>query len=75
MEFERRLEVDFLDMKIFLVSQEDLLLSKLIWIQEIQSSIQIEDIKTLSALETLDWDYIRHWVKEMKLNTFELIKA
>lgn len=32
-EFNRRRSVDFLDMKIFLVSPEDLLISKLIWIQ------------------------------------------
>jgi hypothetical protein len=73
-EFERRKAVDFLDMKISLVSSEDLLISELIWIQEFQSSVQAEVIKTLAALDTLDWNYIHHWVKNMKLNTFGLIK-
>ncbi|MFM2337515.1 MAG: hypothetical protein RL115_708, partial [Bacteroidota bacterium] len=58
LEFSRRKEVDFLDMRIFIVSPEDLLLSKLIWIQELQSSQQSEDIKLLSAYVDLDWSYI-----------------
>jgi len=31
-EFNRRRQIDFLDMKVYFVSPEDLLLSKLIWI-------------------------------------------
>src|SRR5882757_11149317 len=49
-EFRRRRQIEFLDMKIYLVSPEDLLLSKIIWIQELQSSLQAEDIKTLSQV-------------------------
>ena len=49
---------DFLDMKIYLVSPEDLLISKLIWIQELQSSVQADDIKLLSTMNSLDWRYI-----------------
>lgn len=73
-EFERRRVVDFFDMKVYLVSPEDLIISKLIWIQEIQSSVQAEDIKTLSALEELDWYYISGWINNLKLDTFDLIK-
>src|SRR6266487_4869663 len=43
-EFSRRREIDFYGIPIYIVSPEDLLLSKLIWIQDIQNSIQIEDI-------------------------------
>ncbi len=73
-EFERRKQVEFLDMKIFLVSPEDLVISKLIWIQELQSSIQAEDIKMLSSLKDLDWSYIYEWISNLNLNTFGLIK-
>lgn len=72
-EFGRRIQTDFYGTPIFIVSAEDLLLSKLIWIQEIQSSLQKEDIINLARLETLDWQYIHHWVKELQLNTFDLI--
>lgn len=75
LEFERKRQVDFLDMKIFLVSPEDLLISKLIWIQELQSAVQSEDIKLLSSsYAELDWNYIHNWVKKLELNTFDLIK-
>jgi hypothetical protein len=73
-EFDRRKQLDFMGMKIYFVSPEDLLLSKLIWIQQLQSQIQIEDIRQLSTISNLDWRYIRSWVDELKLNTFDLLK-
>lgn len=73
-EFARRKQVDLFDMKVWLVASEDLLLSKLIWIQEIQSAQQAEDIKLLSANKDLDWSYIRNWVEKLKLNTFDLFQ-
>lgn len=73
-EFERRKQVDIFDMKVWLVAPEDLLLSKLIWIQEIQSAQQAEDIKLLSANKDIDWSYIRNWVEKLKLNTFDLFQ-
>jgi hypothetical protein len=73
-EFRRRRQIEFLDMKIYLVSPEDLLLSKIIWIQQLQSSLQAEDIKILSHVDHLDWNYIHHWIDILKLNTFDLIK-
>lgn len=74
MEFSRRGKVDFLGMPVYLVAAEDLLLSKLIWIQDIQSAIQMEDIKNLANLQNLEWDYIKQWLKKLNLNTFGLLK-
>lgn len=71
-EFSRRKETDFEGIPIYLATPEDLLISKLIWIQEIQSNLQIDDIKNLAAIEELDWTYINNWVKSLKLNTFNL---
>ena len=72
-EFERRRLIDFLDMKIYVVSPEDLLLSKIIWAQESQSSIQFDDIRLLSSLDTLDKQYINRWIETLNLNTFGLL--
>jgi hypothetical protein len=55
------------------MSPEDLIISKLIWIQHLQSSIQMEDIKNLVKIDTLDWSYIKQWVENLKLNTFDLL--
>jgi hypothetical protein len=57
-EFRRSQEVDFSGINVYVISAEDLIISKLIWIQEFQSSIQIEDIKTLTKVEGLDLNYI-----------------
>ncbi len=72
-EFERRKPISFLDMEIFLVSPEDLLISKFIWIQQSKSALQMEDIKALALINTLDRDYINKWVLSLKLNTFNII--
>ena len=74
LEFKRRVKMEYFDKTIYLVSVEDLLLSKLIWIQELQSAVQMEDIKNLSQLETLDWNYINEWIKKLRLQTFNLIE-
>ena len=60
-------------MTISIVSPEDLLLSKLIWIQDIQSGVQMEDIKSISTVQDLDWSYINGWIKELNLKTFNLL--
>lgn len=71
-EFNRRVEMEYLGKSVYLVTVEDLLISKLIWIQVLQSAIQIQDIKNLAELDTLDWEYINKWIKELKLATFNL---
>lgn len=72
-EFERRHEVNFYDMNFYVVSAEDLLISKLIWIQNYQSAIQMEDIRMLKLIDGLQVDYVDHWIKKLNLNTFNLL--
>ncbi|OQP57633.1 hypothetical protein A3860_08355 [Niastella vici] len=74
-EFNRRKKVDFFDKTIYVVSPEDLLISKLIWIQDFQSPQQMEDIKNLSAIEQLDWPYIKKWINKLNLKSFDLLGA
>ena len=66
--------IEYLGKDIFIVSCEDLLLSKLLWIQTIQSNIQMEDIKLLAEVKDLDWTYIKYWISTLKISTFNLIK-
>jgi len=72
-EFERRMKADFFGIPIYVVSVEDLLISKLIWIQDIQSNVQMEDIKNLILVEEMDWNYIKSWIGSLSLNTFNLL--
>jgi len=71
-EFNRRVQMEFYGKIIYVVSPEDLLISKLIWIQELQWPIQMEDIKHLSASDRLDWGYIKKWINQLNLSTFDL---
>ena len=52
---------------------EDLLVSKLQWIQQIQSPIQMKDIQTLWQLPGLDKKYVLNWIKILTLKTFDLL--
>ncbi len=72
-EFARKVPVVFFGIELYIVSPEDLLLSKLIWVQQIQSNLQFEDIKNIAEVESLDWGYINGWIKNLKLNTFNLL--
>ncbi|MBO9729406.1 MAG: hypothetical protein J7623_12290 [Chitinophaga sp.] len=75
MEFSRRVQMDFYGQVIYVVSAEDLLISKLIWIQTLQSAIQMDDIRNLTSLESLNWEYIKTWINKLNLNTFNLLKT
>lgn len=72
-EFDRRREEAMFGMDVYVVSMEDLLISKLIWIQDFQSPQQMEDIKALKKNPRMDWAYINDWIASMKLNTFDLL--
>ncbi len=65
--------MDYFGQTIYVVTAEDLLISKLIWIQDYQSAIQMEDIRNLRSAENIDWNYINNWVTRLKLNTFNLL--
>ena len=72
-EFSRRRKMQIADFDIWIVSPEDLTISKLEWIQQYQSDKQIDDIKNLLAIPDIDKDYITNWCKKLNLKTFNLI--
>jgi hypothetical protein len=72
-EFQRRVRSEVLGFGVYLVCPEDLILSKLIWIQELMSDRQMDDLKHLLALKDLDWDYLIGWAQTLQLKTFGLI--
>jgi len=73
--FNRRNEIEYFGKTFFLITAEDLLIAKVIWIQNYQSAVQMEDIKKLSQLDTLDWGYINTWTNKLKLNTYNLYQS
>ena len=70
--FQRRRLIRELDTEIWVITLEDLIIAKLIWIQQIQSEKQLLDIETLMLNSEKDTDYIRKWCNNLKLKTFNL---
>lgn len=60
LEFKRRKKVKIDDLEIFLVSPEDLVLSKLLWAKKSHSELQLKDVRNLLQTE-MDRHYLRKW--------------
>jgi hypothetical protein len=67
LEFERRQKISILDFTTFIVSKEDLIISKLFWAKDSHSELQLTDVKNLLATG-YDLAYVQHWTRELGLN-------
>ena len=66
-EFERRQKVSILDFTTYLVSKEDLIISKLWWAKDSHSEIQLGDVKNLLATD-YDKEYVERWALDLELS-------
>jgi hypothetical protein len=73
-EFDRRKKVKIANVDTWIVSAEDLVISKIEWIQVYQSEKQINDIESLLMSNEIDKKYISLWCEKLNLNTFNLLK-
>ncbi|MFH1297525.1 MAG: DUF6036 family nucleotidyltransferase [Bacteroidota bacterium] len=73
LKFSRKKVIVINNQTIWVITLEDLILSKLIWIQRMESDLHKRDIRQLLENPEADLDYIRHWIFEMNLNTYELV--
>jgi hypothetical protein len=65
-EFVRRIAVEIDGVTMWLVTAEDLLLSKLVWAAESRSEMQLQDVRNLiRSVADLDWTYIECWADEL----------
>jgi hypothetical protein len=66
-EFQRRRRVDVMGRSVWVVSPEDVILSKLEWAKGRGSEVQFSDALGVAILhyEGLDLDYLRKWAKEI----------
>jgi hypothetical protein len=68
-EFQRRLRVTLDGTSIWIVSPEDLIISKLLWAKDSLSEMQLNDVKNLLlSLKNLDKEYVLKWVQLLGLN-------
>jgi len=68
-EFSRKRKIKFSGIDIFIVSKEDLILSKLDWAKDSESELQVRDIKNL-LFSGYDKDYLFEWAKKLNLYNF-----
>jgi len=72
--FKRRKRIEELEMELWVISLEDLIIAKIIWIQEYQSEKQILDIENLLLNPDKDTSYILEWCNNLNLITFNLLR-
>ena len=65
-EFERRQKISILDFTTFIVSKEDLIISKLSWAKDSHSEIQLGDVRNLLGTG-YDAEYLAHWTRKLEL--------
>lgn len=65
-EFERRCRVSLQTFQTWIVSKEDLILSKLEWARDSHSELQFRDLRNLAATG-YDQAYVSHWLKDLGL--------
>lgn len=63
-EFNRRRRISILDFTTFIVTKEDLIISKLLWAKDSHSEIQFGDVRNLLTTG-YDADYLQRWTHEL----------
>jgi hypothetical protein len=71
--FNRRKRIHEFGTDLWVIGLDDLIIAKIIWIQQYQSELQMMDIKNLLFKPDKDIDYIKKWCKQLGLNTFHLL--
>lgn len=70
--FKRKIKINFQNKDIFVISPEDLIISKLLWSKSAGGSErQIKDCESIYRLnyENLNLDYMKKWVKILNIET------
>lgn len=67
-EFSNRKEVLIDQCPMWMVSAEDLVISKLLWAKESHSEMQLKDVANLmETVDNLDLEYIDNWIRDLGL--------
>lgn len=64
--FERRAKTDFYGRDIWIISKEDLIVSKLLWAKKSRSDKQMTDVKNLIRLG-FEAEYIEEWTRKLEI--------
>jgi len=70
--FQQRKKIREFDTELWVIELNDLIIAKLIWIQQLKSEKQINDIKNLLMHADKNIVYIRKWCENLGLKTYNL---
>jgi len=65
MRLQRRVEANIFGVPAYVVSPEDVVLSKLLWRKESRSEIQWRDCQEIASAHNLDLDHMNHWANRL----------
>ena len=69
-EFSRRKKVAVDDQDLYVVSPEDLILSKLDWAKDSRSEVQLNDVRNLlKSVKGLNQSYLARWAKALSIES------
>jgi hypothetical protein len=68
--FERKVRLQIFNIIAWVISVEDLIISKLQWMQQTESVMQKNDIFALLEETKPDLNYIHLWIQKLSLKTF-----
>lgn len=71
--FSRRRKITQNGKDFWVIAIEDLIIAKLLWIQELFSERQANDIHHLLRNPEIDKSYLLDWCEKMHLKTFDLL--
>ena len=63
----RRQEIAVADFRTFIVSKEDLIISKLFWAKDLHSELHLADVRNL-LVTGYDENYLKSWTRELGLD-------
>lgn len=69
MAFDRRRQIDLWGKKLYFISKEDLIISKLLWYREAQTDVHLNDVRGIIQVQgkALDSQYIADWCDRLSL--------
>lgn len=68
LEFDRRTSIRIQEFNTYIVSKEDLIISKLLWAKDSRSELQFRDVRKLLATG-YDKAYLAEWTKKLGVDT------
>lgn len=65
LQFKRRVVKKIDKQKVYFISPEDLILSKLLWYKESRSTRHLEDIESVLKISKIDKKYLKSWAEKL----------